>query len=90
MQHISERADISFFVVVELAVACTHVNRLFSLTRPRAELALTLRLLQLLDVLNLGAAAAKSRDTTAVWVHLRAFLLDQRLESGDVPSFLDF
>lgn len=89
MEDISQGADISFFIVVKLTVTGAHVDGLFALSRSRRQLALTLRLLQLLDVLNLSTTAAERRNTATVWVHLGTLLLDQSFQSGDVPSFFD-
>lgn len=54
------------------------------------ELALALRPLHLLDVLELSATAAQRWDVAIVWVHLGTLLLDESLKGRDVPCLFDF
>ena len=74
MQDVSERPDVSFFIVVKLAIACAHVDGFVWATAARFTLALCF--LELLDIFYLGATAAQSWNACTFRIHLGTFLLD--------------
>lgn len=77
MQHIPQRTHVSFFVLVKLTVAGTHLKHLVIGSA-----------FDCFDIFDLGSTTAEWRNISIFRIHFERIFLNQDFESLNVPSSL--